>query len=180
MDAIKFGVHRLIDSEDEEHGNAVLRAIRISSSNEAAAAARADLRHLNGHSVVSGAGAGSYLCAAGSPVLNGRVSRSKSRSPHEEVRSRSRSSSSELEVDSPPHSPRSHSLMIPPVVASPAPPPVHHPHHNGNHTTSLELGQMGKRSELFSVTNLLRDDLPKVHKSPFGVNIFRPHLDVLR
>ena len=39
---------------------------------------------------------------------------------------------------------------------------------------------MGRRSELFSVTNLLRDDLPKVQKNPFGVTMFRPQVDVLR
>lgn len=172
----------MLDSEeDEDHGNAVLRAIRINSSSDVKYGQQAqDLRPSH-----------AYLLAQSS-VLSDRLSRSKSRSPHDDLRSRSRSSSSELEVDSPPHSPRSHSLVIPPAPPSIASSPISldlprtHLHNvvvgGGGGNTSLEMAAMGKRSELFSVTNLLREDLPKVvHKSnPFSVNIFRPHLDVLR
>lgn len=174
MDAIKFGVHRLIDSEDEEHGNAILRAIRINSDakQQLQLSSQVDMRPINHHNNIHRAGA-PYLCPP-SPVL--RISRSRSRSPQEDLHSRSRSSSSELEVDSPPHSP--HRIAHPPSAISPV--LEHLPRLQNNTTTHLELGQMGKRSELFSVTNLLREDLPKVQKSPFAVNMFRPHMDVLR
>lgn len=168
MDAIKFGVHRLIDSEDEEHGNAILRAIRIKSEAQKLQLSN-DLRPAITHLRT-----GPPYLTPPSPVL--RMSRSKSRSPHDDLRSRSRSSSSELEVDSPPQSPRI--VHRPPPAISPATslelPRMH------STSTSLEMAQMGKRSELFSVSNLLREDLPKVQKSPFGVNLFRPQMDVLR
>lgn len=165
MDAIKFGVHRLIDSEDEEHGNAILRAIRINSE-----AKQLQLSPANIHRT---GGVAPYLCHP-SPVL--RISRSRSRSPHDDLRSRSRSSSSELEVDSPPHSPR---IVHPPSAISPAiSTTLELPRMQGS--TTLEMSQMGKRSELFSVSNLLREDLPKVQKTPLSVNMFRPHMDVLR
>lgn len=160
-------MHRLIDSEDEEHGNAILRAIRINSD-----AHKLQLSPANNHTQRTGA---PYLSPP-SPVL--RISRSKSRSPHDDLRSRSRSSSSELEVDSPPHSPV-RIVHHPPPAISPASPLDTMPRiHSSN--TSLEISQMGKRSELFSVSNLLREDLPKVQKSPFAVNMFRPQVDVLR
>ena len=169
VDAIKFGVHRLIDSEDEEHGNAILRAIRINSEPKQIPLPT-EMRPQN---QLNRTTAAPYL----SPPSPGiRISRSKSRSPHDDLRSRSRSSSSELEVDSPPHSPSR--PVHPPSVSSPSS-GVDLGRLHGS-TTLGEMGQMGRRSELFSVTNLLRDDLPKVQKNPFGVTMFRPQVDVLR
>lgn len=76
-------------------------------------------------------------------------SRSQSRSPRDDMRSRSRSSSLELEVDSPPPLPaKSISVSESPVT---------------------ELSTSSKKSEIFSVSALLRQDEPRTSKSPVPV-----------
>lgn len=91
------------------------------------------------------------------------VTRTKSRSrSRSHSRSRSNSSSSELEVDSPPP-PR---ITMSPMID------IQHV----RHTSSLQNVKFQahifqtKKSEAFSVSALLRDDLPKTSKSPASSN----------
>lgn len=134
----------------------------------------------------------------GHPHFNGhhqderRRSRSRSRSL-EGTRSRSRSSSSELEVDSPVPSPMAghpnhnlhHHLHQQQHVVRELSPPIRRPTSTPSpkHLTPQQ-SQIGKRSELFSVTNLLRDDgqhKTMAHKGPsITANLFHPHIDMLR
>jgi growth factor independent 1 len=82
-------------------------------------------------------------------LSNLSVTRTKSRSrSRSRDHSRSRSSSPELEVDSPP----------PPRILS---------------TTTADFEHSPKKSEAFSVSALLRDDQPKLPKSPLNLYPFQ-------
>lgn len=114
-------------------------------------------------------------------------SRSRSRSmEHDRSRSRSLSSCSEVEVDSPPPSPRTHIRSIhyehsaSRILIEASSSQRHIVSSPPSSTTALELSQIGKKSEQFSVSNLLRDDLPKSQKSPLNISFPSSPIEMLR